>query len=302
MKIRKAFYCFKQGIVNLYRNKLYTIASICTIAACLFLIGLFYTVVINFQHIVTNIEENIGITVFFNEGTEQTRIDEIGAQIKGMEGVKEIVFTSADEAWASFQESYFADSPELADGFKDDNPLASSANYTVFIQDIGRQKEYVENIKAIPDVRKVNYSENTVSTMTTFGRLVGYVSAAIIFILLCVGVFLISNTVMMGISVRKREITIMKLIGATNLFVRSPFVIEGVIIGIVGASIPLGILWAVYGKVVAFVVKQFSALSSLMNFLPAKTIFATLVPLCFIIGAGIGFLGSFLSIRKHLKI
>lgn len=302
MNIRTTWYCLKQGIINIKSNKLFSLASIGTIAACVFLIGLFYSIVVNFQYIVKNAEEQVGITVFFEEGTEQARIDEIGNQIKNMDGVTELKYTSAEEAWEGFKESYFSSAPELADGFKDDNPLANSANYTVYIEDISKQTEYVKNIENIENVRRVNYSQSTVSTMTSFGRLVGYASMTIIIILLGVGIFLISNTVMMGISVRKKEIKIMKLIGATNLFVRAPFIIEGVVIGIIGAAIPLVILWFVYDKVVEFVMTQFSALSSIMVFLPAGTIFSVLAPMSFAIGAGIGFIGSILSIRKHLKI
>lgn len=302
MNFRTTIYCLKQGIINIRRNKLFSLASIGTIAACVFLIGLFYSIVINFQYIVQNAEEQVGITVFFDEGTEQARIDEIGAIIKAMDGVTKIEYTSAEQAWETFKESYFAASPELAEGFKDDNPLANSANYAVYIKDISRQSEYVENIKAIENVRQVNYSESTVSTMTTLGRLVGYASMAIIIILLGVGIFLISNTVMMGISVRRKEIKIMKLIGATNLFVRAPFIIEGVVIGMVGAAIPLVALWFAYDKVVEFVMTQFQALSSIVVFLPVGTIFTVLIPMSFGIGAGIGFIGSILSIRKHLKV
>lgn len=302
MNLRTTLYSIKQGIINIRRNKLFSIASIGTIAACVFLIGLFYSIVTNFQFIVKNAEEQVGITVFFEEGTEQTRIEQIGEQIKNMQGVIDIKFTSAEDAWDTFQKSYFAKAPQLAEGFKDDNPLANSANYTVYIEDISQQSTYVNKIQQIEDVRMVNYSQSTVSTMTSFGRLVGYVSMAIIIILLGVGIFLISNTVMMGISVRKKEITIMKLIGATNLFVRAPFIIEGVVIGVIGAAIPLALLWVVYDKVVEFVMTQFSALASIVVFLPAGTIFAVLTPMSFAIGAGIGFIGSILSIRKHLKV
>ena len=302
MNIRTTFYCIKQGIINIKRNKLFSLASIGTIAACVFLIGLFYSVVMNIQYIVKNAEEQVGITVFFDQGTDQTRINEIGKLIKNMDGVVDVKYTSAEDAWETFKKSYFSSAPQLAEGFKDDNPLANSANYTVYIKDISKQNEYVKKIESIENVRQVRYSESTADTMMSFGRLVGYVSVAIIIVLLCVGIFLISNTVMMGISVRKKEIKIMKLIGATNLFVRAPFIIEGVVIGIIGAAIPLAIIATVYERVVSFVVTQFSALSSIVVFLPLSNIFSVLVPMSFGIGAGIGFIGSILSIRKHLKV
>ena len=302
MNFRTTIYCIKQGIINIKRNKLFSLASVGTISACIFLIGLFFAIVMNFQYIVKNAEEQVGITVFFDEGTEQARIDEIGKQIKEMNGVLKVEYTSAEKAWEEFQKSYFADSPELAEGFKEDNPLANSANYTVYIEDISKQADYVKDIEKIENVRMVKYSKSAVSTMTMFGRFVGYASIAIILVLLAVGIFLISNTVMMGISVRKKEIKIMKLIGATNTFVRAPFIIEGIVIGVIGAAIPLALLFVLYDRVVDFVMSQFHALSSIVAFLPIQSVFVFLVPISFGVGAGIGLLGSVASIRKHLKI
>ena len=142
----------------------------------------------------------------------------------------------------------------------------------------------------------------TASALTGVNALIAYVSIGIIAILLAVSVFLISNTVTIGISVRKKEIKVMKLIGASNIFVRAPFIIEGIVIGLVGATIPLVLIKVLYEKVVEFVMQQFSALSSIIVFLPQSTIFAVLVPMGLGIGAGIGFVGSILSIRKHLKV
>ena len=302
MKIRTALYCLKQGLVNIKRNKLFSLASISTIAACVFLIGMFYTIVVNFQYIVKSAEDQVGITIFFNEGIDQAGIDVIGAQIAANDKVANYTFTSAEEAWDIFKVEYFKQNEDLAEGFKDDNPLANSASYTVYLKNIEDQKSFSDEMSQVEGVRTVNYSEGTVSAMTSFGRLVGYASVAIIVVLLAVGIFLISNTVMIGISVRKKEIKVMKLIGASNIFVRAPFIIEGIVIGLVGATIPLVLIKVLYEKVVEFVMQQFSALSSIIVFLPQSTIFAVLVPMGLGIGAGIGFVGSILSIRKHLKV
>lgn len=302
MRLRTALYCLRQGLVNIKRNKLFSLASISTIAACVFLIGMFYTIIVNFQYIIDSAEEQVGITVFFDEGLDQAGIDEIGKQIKERNEVAEVKYTSAQEAWNQFKEDYFGEHAELAEGYKDDNPLANSASYTVYLKSIDDQKSFTEYLKGIKGVRQVNYSEGAVKTMSSFGRLVGYVSVAIIAILVAVGIFLISNTVMIGISVRKKEIKIMKLIGATNTFVRAPFIIEGVVIGLVGAALPLVLIRVLYIKVVSFVMTQFGALTSIIVFLPLGTIFKVLIPMGLAIGAGIGFIGSSLSIRKHLKV
>ena len=130
----------------------------------------------------------------------------------------------------------------------------------------------------------------------------GYIAVAIIAILLAVSVFLISNTVMIGISMRKEEITIMKYIGATDFFVRAPFVVEGLVIGLIGSVIPLGLIYSLYNYVIDFVNVNISILSGLLQFVSIAEIFYYLVPISIVIGAGIGFLGSFTTVRKHLKV
>ena len=134
-------------------------------------------------------------------------------------------------------------------------------------------------------------------------RLISIVSVVIIAILLVVSVFLISNTVAMGISVRKEEIGIMKLIGATNAFVRLPFILEGILIGLVGAVIPLTLLYFLYNQAVQYILARFSILNEFMNgLIPVNNIFRVLLPAGIILGMGIGFVGSMVTIRKHLKV
>lgn len=302
MKISTFFYSIKQGFINIKRNKLYSLASIGTITACIFLIGLFYAVVINLQHVVQNAEEQVNITIFFEEGISEERVNEIGELINKRVEVEKTYFTSAEEAWAEFKKLYFGDKEELAEGFKDKNPLANSASYTVFLNDLEMQDVFVAYMKTVEGVRQVNYSSNAASMLTDFGRLVGLVSAAIIIILLGVGIFLISNTVMIGITVRKEEIGIMKLMGATDYFVRAPFLVEGIIIGLIGAIIPIIILYFIYREVVAYIIGQFQSISTIVNFLGISEVFKVLVPVSLIIGAGIGVLGSMITIRKHLKV
>ena len=132
--------------------------------------------------------------------------------------------------------------------------------------------------------------------------LIAYVSMGIIIILLAVSIFLISNTVAIGISVRKEEINIMKYIGATDFFVRAPFVLEGVLIGLIGASIPLGLIYSIYNYALNYVIQRFSELSGFLNFLSVEEIFNILTPVSLIVGVGIGFMGSISTVRKHLHV
>ena len=280
---------------------MFSIASILTMAACIFLVGIFYSIVNNVDHIAHKVEQEVPITVFFDEGTTQEQIDAIGEQIRQRPEVQEIVFTSADDAWNEFKDQYFQGS-EAAEGFRDDNPLVNSANYAVYMNQIEKQNELSAFIQGLDHVREVNQSEEAAKTLGSFNRLVSYASMAIIAVLLLISVFLISNTVTIGISVRKEEIGIMKLIGATNLFVRAPFLIEGILIGLVGAAIPLGLLYVVYNRVISYVMTEFSVLSNFMAFMPVSAVFRILLPVGLILGMGIGLVGSIFTIRKHLKV
>ena len=302
MRISTVGYSMKQGVKNIGRNKMFSIASIATMAACIFLFGLFYSIVINFNYIVEKAEEGVAITVFFEEDATKSQKDKIGDELKTADGVLEVNYISADEAWDKFKGDYFGESGDLAEGFKSDNPLANSDNYEVYMEDVSKQKDVVAFAEGLEGVRKVNKSDVVAKTLTSVNKLVGYVSVAIIAILLAVSIFLISNTVTMGITVRREEIAIMKYIGAKDGFVRAPFVIEGLIIGAVGAVIPLVMLYFMYDKAISYIMTRFSLLNNIIDFLPVATVYKTLLPVGIILGVGIGFLGSFFTIRKHLKV
>ena len=311
MKISTLLYTIKQGFANIFRNKWYSLASIATISACLFLFGLFYSIVANFQNILKTAEEGVSVTVFFHsewDGCEshidgqipsEQRIEEIGQEIAKRAEVSDVQFKSADEAWATFGPDYFGE--DYAEGFPE-NPLAGEDSYEIFLSDVSMQDALVTWLQSIPEVRKVNYSEMTANTLSGLNLLIAYVSMGIIVILLAVSIFLISNTVAIGISVRSEEINIMKYIGATDFFVRAPFVLEGMLIGLIGAAVPLGLIYSLYNYALNYMVNRFMVLSGFLNFLSVDEVFHFLVPVSLGGGVGIGFLGSISTVRKHLHV
>ena len=316
MKISSLFYTVRQGFANIFRNKWYSLASIATISACLFLFGLFYAIVANFQSIVKTAEEGVSVTVFFHyegdgkEGADcgphvipsPQRLEEIGQLIAGRTEVSKVNFISDDEVWENYTKGYFGEAyATYAIGFPE-NPLAGENNYEIYLSDVSMQSALVTWLESIPEVRKVNYSEVTANTLSGVNLLIAYVSLGIIIILLAVSIFLISNTVAIGISVRSAEINIMKYIGATDFFVRAPFVLEGMLIGLVGAAVPLGIIYSIYNYALSYVIERFSILSEFLNFLSAEEIFGFLTPVSLLVGIGIGFLGSYSTVRKHLHV
>lgn len=302
MRISTIGYSIKQGFKNIGRNKLFSIASIATMAACIFLFGLFFSVVTNFNYIVQKAEEGVAITVFFNDDVTDDQIRKIGDDLKAREDVLEVEYVSPEEAWEKFQKDYFGESSELAEGFKNDNPLGQSANYAVYMKDVSSQKDLVDYALNLDGVRKVNKSDAVAKTLSSVNKLIWYISAGIILILLAVSIFLISNTVTMGITVRREEIAIMKYIGAKDSFVKAPFVIEGILIGLIGTIFPLILLYFLYNKAIIYIMSKFSLLNNILDFLSVTKVYETLLPVSLLLGVGIGFVGSYVTIRKHLKV
>ena len=284
MRISTFWYCLKQGIINICRNILFSLASIA-----------------NVQNVAKTAETTVGITVFFDEDMPEDQILAAGDVIQGWEEVREAQYISAAQAWENFKDKYFQGS-DAAEGFKDDNPLVNSSNYHVYLNQIEKQTELVNYIQGLEHVRDVEQSEQAANTLGSFNKLVSYASIVIIALLLIISIFLISNTISVGISVRKEEIGIMKYIGATDAFVRAPFLLEGMVLGVIGAAIPLVALYFLYNSVVEYILNKFSVLTGVVAFIPVWQIYQILLPIGLALGIGIGFIGSMMTTRKHLRV
>lgn len=298
MRISTFFYTLGQGFKNLVRNGWYTLASIATITASLFLFGLFYSVLANFENALQEASKGISVSVFFREGTSEEEMLALKAELERRPEVNEIVYLSAEEAWSNFKEQYLG---EYSAGFGTDNPLEDSASLNIYLKDVSQQPALVAYAESVTIVRQVNRSESVASTFTALGRMLSVISMGIIVLLIAVSVFLISNTVAVGISVRSEEIGIMKYIGATDFFVRAPFVIEGIIIGLIGSLLPAVITFFLYRYAVSYLSTHFSMLN-IMSFLPVEVFFGRLLLIMVGVGVGIGFLGSIVTVRRHLRV
>ena len=297
------FYCFGQGVKNIIRNRLFSIASIATMTVCIFLFGIMYFMLVNVQYNMLELENDVGATVFFREGITEQELVDLKNKIVAIDGVRRIEYISADEAWTKFRETHFSDKDsDMLKSFGDDNPLANSASFEVYFHSAEDQLDAVEAIRALePDgVRYVNNAEDLVRSLTSLNR--GFSLAAIILIvlLLAIALFLISTTVSIGVSVRAREIQIQSLIGATDLFIRGPFLVEGSLIGLLGAAIPLSVLYGLYYKMVQLVSTKLGILGAI-NFVDVNEVFAVLGPLSACIGIGIGFFGSYITLNRELR-
>ncbi|MCI7263837.1 MAG: permease-like cell division protein FtsX [Clostridiaceae bacterium] len=302
MRISTFFYCLREGMKNIVRNIWFSLASTATISACIFLFCLFFALVANVQYMVQKAETTVGITVFFDETLPEEKILEIGDTIRARSEVKTAEYISAEEAWENFQKEYFKDVEDLAAGFADDNPLAGSASYEIYLKDISDQSRMVSWLQTIPEIRKINYSNDTATGLSSFNKMLGLLSVVIIGILLAVAVFLISNTISTAAAFRRDENRIMRLIGATNFMIRAPFIVEGVMIGLAGALIPLTGIYFLYRNAVVYMMEKFNILSNIIEFLPIQVVFPYMTGVAMLLGVGIGFTVSFFTIRKQLRV
>ena len=296
------WYCLKQGIANICRNILFSLASIATISACIFLFCLFFSLAANVIHGARTAQETVGISVFFDEGMTEDEILAAGEEIKVWKEVRQAEYTSAEEAWDTFKAQYFEGAEDLAEGFENDNPLANSASFEIFLNDISDQESVADRLEAMDGVRRVRYSSTLAAGFTSVGKMIGLISALIIGVLLAVAVFLISNTISVAAAFRRRENEIMRYIGATNFMIRAPFLVEGLLLGLLGALVPLGGIWVLYEKGMLYLEENYSMITGLVEPLALGTIFPYMTGGALMLGVGIGLLVSFVTIQRHLRV
>jgi cell division transport system permease protein len=279
-----------------------SIASIGTISACLFIVGIFYIVAANLGYSLSQAESKLGVSVFLSEDITDEDKEAIETMIRQREEVKSVTYISPEQAWEDFKKK-FKDNKELIEGFNsENNPLENSDNFQVLIKEIDKQDTVVKYIQSLKGVRLVSQKKDLTEIIKGFNRFINYISVVLIIILIIISVFLISNTVRLAITLRKSEINIMKYLGAKDFFIKFPFIIEGIVIGAIGAVIPLTIIYFAYDYVTEKMVKEFLVIKQFLSFMNIGEIHKTLIPLSLVIGIGIGIVGSKITIRKHLKV
>ena len=287
MKIRSIRVCLKQGLQGIWRNRLMVLASVCTVSACLFILGIVYCLVANVQQFADDLDDSLGIIAFLSENVSEESVPTLVEQIRDMEGVKEVTYVSADEAWQNFKESMGFDDQLGEDTLAQldqDNPLANSASL------------------AMPQIRSIRYAAETADVLANLSSMITWGGMALILLLVFIAILLISNTIKLSVFVRRTEIGIMKYIGAKDSFVKIPFIVEGMIIGVLGAVLPAILIYFSYGSIVNFVMQQFGTFTQLIHFISANTILIQLIPIFLAVGIVVGVLGSTLSLRKYLKV
>lgn len=297
MKWHTIKYLCKEGILGLWKNRLMALASAGTIVLCLLILGMSYSIANNIDYILTQIEMQMGITAYVSDKTEETRIQEIGESIKAMEHVTDARYISKEEALKIFAGDQESDT--LFDQFKNDNPLPAS--FELQVDAVENQEIVVKALSNIPELQ-ITYFEQETDLFIKINQSIQLLSAVIIGCLIIIALLLITNTIKLTVYVRRREINIMKYIGATDAFIRLPFLIEGITIGIIGCIIPMSIIYYGYNWANEIMIQSLGGMLGGITLQPVGEIMNGLIPIFAGLGIGIGVLGSAIAIHKHLRV
>lgn len=295
MLFRNLKYFLRESFSNLKRNRLMTIASITSVMAAMLILGLFLVIVLNVNSLTNQVESQLELKAFLKDNISDQEVSQIGNEIKKIPGITSVVFESKEEALQKFKQQ-LGDKSYLAEGLEKDNPLPQS--YIIKVKDASLMKDVSNEIKQISGVDKVSYGQDVVDKLIRIINIIRIVGLSIIFILFIISTVIISNTIKLGVFARRREINIMKYIGATDWFIRWPFLIEGVVLGLLGALLSVALLVLIYGYVMDIINNRIIV----FQLLPLEKIMWDIMMYFSIIGAIIGALGSGVSIKRFLNV
>lgn len=288
---------FKESLVNLWRNGAMSFSSIFAVTITLLLIGVISVLALNVQDISANIEEGVRIYVKLERSIDENAENEVGKQIKQLKGVASATYFSKDEELSKLIDKQGEDGKELFESYRDDNPLGAA--YEVEAKDPTKLASLAKKIKDIPNVNSVNYGGDSTQSMVSTLNTIQTGGTVFIVGLVIVALFMISNTIKITITARSTEISIMRMVGASNWYIRIPFMLEGMLIGLFGAIIPILVLVYGYGALY-----NYTGGSLMSSMLVLKAPMPFIRDFSFILaglGAGVGLIGSFVSIRRFLK-
>lgn len=297
MKWSTLKYLFKEGIVGLWRNRTMAFASMGTIILCLIILGMSYAIGKNIDYMIVQIEAKFGVTAYLEDDLTNEQIEVLKGKVEALPQVKNVTYVSKDEALKTFSEDN--ENANLFAMFKEDNPLPAS--FEIITNNIKDQEKLVTVLQSYEGIEDTIYFQNETQTFINIRNTVNYVCYAIMICLVVVGLMLMSNTIKLTVYVRRREINIMKYVGATDLFIQVPFLIEGTLIGLLGSIVSILLVSGAYEWIRSKATTATGVLGDIM-FLPGNGIIFSLIPIFAVLGIGIGFVGSIFAIHRHLNV
>lgn len=296
MKWYNISYFIREAVSSIGKHRVMSLAAVGVIAACLLIMGSFMMVAVNVESMLREIEAQNEILAYVNDTMDDEDAAEMGDRVRAAsEEITEVIYISKADALETFREE-LGDDSDLLDGLEGDNPLRN--RYCVKIKDISKTQEVADALKKVDGIADVSARSDVSDKIVQIRHLATLTCIIIVLVLLCVALFIISNTVNLALFNRREEIAIMKMIGANDSFVRSPFMIEGLILGIIGALLALVLQWILYTYIIKTTLADF-ALFELISF---RSMFWYLLGSFVGIGALVGGIGSGFTIRKFLKV
>ncbi len=299
LKYNRFGYLIGEGFSNVFKNKKSTGASLMIMCATMIIFGIFLALGENINHFVEQIESDQGIQVFIETEATDDEVKEIGDKIKKLEGVSTVEYRSKEDALNQMKEK-FKEQSDLLAGFEENNIFPAS--YIVTLTDLTLSKDIQKKISDFDNIKRITSSDETVSTLISLANGVKIVTGIILALLIIISVFIISNTIKLTVHARRKEISIMRYVGATNNFIRWPFIVEGMIIGIFASIISITIVGLAYTAIAEKLVNvQFMQVIN-MSLVTFSEMFNSIIVVYMLLGIGIGALGSIISMRKYLKV
>lgn len=291
-------YLLGEGFRNVFHNKKSSGASLAIMCATMLIFGIFFMIIENINSAVKTIELQQGMQVFIQKDATDEQISQIGEQIKAINGVNTIKFISKEDALNYNREKL--GNPALFVGYDEENPF--KASYLVTLTDLKLSSEVQENIYKLDNIASITSQDNTINNLVKIANGIKIVSIVVLSLLVIISIFIIANTIKLTVHARSKEISIMKYVGATDSFIRWPFIIEGIIIGIIAAIISLAVLGLAYNLIISKLGNSAVLAKIGMSLLSFADISTLLVIVYLVLGIGIGALGSTISMRKYLKV
>ena len=291
-------YFLGEGFRNVFKNKKSTFSCLGVMCATMFMFGIFFAISRNINNIVSEIEDAQAIRIFAIQDASQEQIDVLGEQISKIEGVNKIEPKTAEDSYNDVKES-LGDRQDVMEGLE---VSAFSASFIVTLTDLDLNDSVQEQIMKLDNVKRITSSNQTISALSKVGKWIRIITGTILIILIIISIFIISNTIKLTVHARRKEISIMKYVGATNGFIRTPFVIEGVIIGIISSVLSLGIIGLLYNVIATKLVASPTFQTIGVSILTFSNLFVQILIVYVGLGIGIGIIGSSISMRKYLEV
>ena len=298
MKYNRFGYLIGEGFSNVFKNKKSTGASLMIMCATMIIFGIFLMLSENINHFVDDIKSEQGFQVFLTSDATDEEIKEVGEKIRALDGVSTVDFKDKEYAM-NFMKEKFGDKAYLVEAYGAD---VYSTSYIVTLTDLKLSKNVQNEISQFDNIKKITSSDETVTTLLSVANGIKIVTAVILILLVIISIFIISNTIKLTVHARRKEISIMKYVGATNSFIRWPFMVEGMIIGILSSVISIVIVGGAYSLLAEQAVNNTFMIKIGLSLLSFKDMISSIIVVYMLLGIGIGALGSVISMRKYLKV